>query len=355
MVAISPIRRCWAVWLRGYYPFLRWLVNRRVIPPPIKSLIKLSMIGFARWSVFDRIPASGDGEGLKRLRTPYLLFETNFDGDSDRYLESFCLVLPWGMRGNWWGAYHVPNVRKVSRFVDYVNRHKVPIAYYYSAYPEASTKRIRYARALKREIADFNRQTAYESSDGFQRAYFVLLEKVQRIQRLGPESPPTRNTEALTVMTRVQDSHLQPLKSELDQLRAEPPVLPKCTHFARWAVVDHLRPLGKHVDPTSYLLFSAWFDCTVDKYLPALHAALGTHAESIWGHCGLDVGDLSKFEHQLRANAVTPGTKFHAYDGMTVDEVHEARRCAERFSEFAIEHQTCDAEALQSAWNTEWR
>src|SRR5919198_2123321 len=222
MVAISPIRRCWAVWLRGYYPFLRWLVNRRVIPLPIKSLIKLSMIGFARWSVFDRIPASGDGEGLKRLRTPYLLFETNFDGDSDRYLESFCLVLPWGMRGNWWGAYHVPNVRKVSRFVDYVNRHKVPIAYYYSAYLEASTKRIRYARALMREIADFNRQTAYESSDGFQRAYFVLLEKVQRIQRLGPESPPTRNTEALTVMTRVQDSHLQPLKSELDQLRAEP-------------------------------------------------------------------------------------------------------------------------------------
>jgi hypothetical protein len=252
MVAISPIRRYWAVWLHFWYPFVRGLAERRVLILPIKSLIRLSMIGFARWSVFDRVPAPG-GEGFERLPKPCLLFETNFDGDSDEYLEAFCLVLPWGMRGNWWGAYGVPNVRRVSRFVRYVNKHKFAIAYYYSAYPDSSTKRIRYARKLACEIAAFNAQTAGASAEGFQRAYHDLLAKAQRFRRLGPDPPREKHTEALSVLTRVEDGRAGALKTELERLREEPPNLPGNTHFARWAVVDHLRPLPKHeVDPTSY-------------------------------------------------------------------------------------------------------
>jgi hypothetical protein len=356
MVAISPIRRYWALWLRGYYPTLQWLAERGVLPHPVKSLIKLSMIGFARWSVFDRVPASGDGEGVKRLPTPYLLFETNFDGDSDRYLESFCLALPWGMRGNWWRAYGVPNVRKVSRFVSYVDAHKIPIAYYYSAYPDASTKRIRYARELVGEIAALNRNTVNESAEGFQRQYFDLLTKTQHIRLLGPDPPSKQHTDALTVMTRVEDGHVDALKRELERLRGQPLRLPEGTHFARWAVVDHLRPPPtREVDPTSYLLFSAWFDRPRHEFLFGLYDSLETRAQSIWGHCGLDVGDRPKFERELLAHEVNPGSKFHAYDGVTVDEVYNARGCAERLSRFAIKHQGSDAQALQSAWDLEWR
>jgi hypothetical protein len=355
MVAISPIRRYWAIWLHFWYPFVRGLAERRVLILPIKSLIRLSMIGFARWSVFDRVPAPG-GEGFERLPKPCLLFETNFDGDSDEYLEAFCLVLPWGMRGNWWGAYGVPNVRRVSRFVRYVNKHKFAIAYYYSAYPDSSTKRIRYARKLACEIAAFNAQTAGASAEGFQRAYHDLLAKAQRFRRLGPDPPREKHTEALSVLTRVEDGRAGALKTELERLREEPPNLPGNTHFARWAVVDHLRPLPKHeVDPTSYLLFSAWFNGTPGEYLPALHGCLGARAQNIWGHCGLDVGDPSKFERQLRAYVVKPGSRFHAYDGATVEEICGACKCAKRFSDFAIAHQRSNAEKLRSAWNSEWR
>ena len=52
------------------------------------------MIGFARWSMIDRIPAGVDKEQATPLRRPFLLFETNFNGDHDAYFEAFAFVVP---------------------------------------------------------------------------------------------------------------------------------------------------------------------------------------------------------------------------------------------------------------------
>src|SRR5438105_3578853 len=120
MTLISPVPPWWARLQR----VLGWLNTRALRHTtryyPFASLVQLSFIHFAHWSVFDRIPP-GDPSG-RRLPHPYLLFQSNFNRGSHEYIEAFCYVIPTGVRLNWGGAYGFPPPKPVSRLLDYVDQ-----------------------------------------------------------------------------------------------------------------------------------------------------------------------------------------------------------------------------------------
>nr|AIA11786.1 Unknown Function [uncultured bacterium] len=314
-----------------------------------KKLTALSTIGFARWSMLYRVP-SGVSKGVARpLRRPFVLFETNFNGDSDQYLESFALVVPKAMNRVWNHAYEVPNVERVSEWLTHVNKEKLPIAAYYCAYPGATVKMIRSALALQRLLPRFRNEVPAMSGKQFEVKFRGLLAGVQRIRN--PDSNTTAQTGRVTTLIPVPADRKAQLHRDLGALASPAASMPEGTHFARWCVIDQVR---YEDDPTSYLLFSAWFDGdAADKYLKAMYDELGAkRANDIWGACDFAGNDAETFAKFLLRYKVDPGSEFAGYNGVTVAEVLAALDVSERFHKFAVDSQSASKKtlSLKDAW-----
>jgi hypothetical protein len=381
MTAFTAVPRYWTRWLRVYWWALkplervqsdrgRWLIAHTPLLKDVDSLTALTMISFARWSV-ETMPARSSSNGSRPQ--PYVLFETNFNGDNDQYLEGFSLVVPSSMRLTWrlgpLGGFHVPDVGRVSRFLRYVNQVKLRSIYgYYCAYPNASTKMIRAALALRQRVGEFNRDFANEGDPAtFLREYRKLLTNVQKIRNPRLDRPDKAGagtgtgTGTLSVLAPVVEARKDELRRNLEALSVAPEeVVPTDrTHFARWILVDGLESApNREEDRTPYLLFSAWFDYRKqdseeqgqEQYVKALHRSLAGR-EAIWEHCGFKgSGEADQFWDEMRNHRVKLGIPFYGYEGMTVKEVRDALECAERFSAFAVDSQGREAGALQQTW-----
>ena len=133
---LTPIPRWWAWWLRFSWPGAeRFPLVSTIVHAP---LLKLRFIHFAHWGLLSRLPSRG-GE---RLPDPFIVFNSNFNGDVNAYLDAFSIMVPVRMRLLWQGAYNFPGPLPLGRFRDYVMSRALTARHYYCAYPEASAKTI---------------------------------------------------------------------------------------------------------------------------------------------------------------------------------------------------------------------
>jgi hypothetical protein len=384
MTAFTAVPRYWARWLRFYWwalqplervqsKFGRWVMAHLPTLKDVESLTALSMISFARWSIIDSPPSEGGADGPG---TTYVLFETNFNGDNDSYLEAFSLVVPSSMRLTWrlgpLGSYHVPDVARVSGFLRYVNRAQLrPISGYRSAYPNASTKQVRLALELDPRIRHFDQNFRGADPDAFLREYTKLVAGSQTIRN--PWRKPSRKVGALSILAPVIDSQRDELELQLQRLSdTTVELFPERTHFARWILVERRETRGTGYDRAPYLLFSAWFDYRPEElelsaadreeqghrtYAKALYQSLGGRANTIWSNCTYEEvlqapgnPDLPSQFWEFRR--VKVGIPFYGYEGATVREIEEALLLTATFARFAVEAQGLAAADLQSKWVT---
>ena len=175
LTVMSPMKPGWPLILR-----LRFRVVQR-LPVLTKDLRRLSFIHFAYWSLVDRLPYHGPPQEEDRLHSTYLLFESNFNGMWDEYIDAFSAVLPDRMKGLWGSSYGFPGPVPVGPFKDYIRDNEYEVGHYYSAYPQASATMIQGALALQRRFSGFARQLRDEMTpEEFQAAYHALLTDVQR-------------------------------------------------------------------------------------------------------------------------------------------------------------------------------
>jgi|Tabmets5t2r1_1033131.scaffolds.fasta_scaffold07894_2 hypothetical protein len=168
---ITPVRRPWSWWLRRTWPGSD---RSAFIKAPI---LRLSFIHAAHWGLFDRIPATGSDP----LPTPYILFQSNFDGRAFEYAEAFALEMPWRIRGLWAGAHGFPGPNPPNRFVRYVLSHAVEGPFhYYARYPTGTVRTVRSALALKESFTRFERKAAGLDADKFAEAWREFLTREQR-------------------------------------------------------------------------------------------------------------------------------------------------------------------------------
>jgi hypothetical protein len=183
ITVISVARRSWGLFLT-----LNWArisLMRRLKGPSMteRSLQELAFIGVAHWALLRRIPANGRRWRARRLRKPYVLFQSNFYGSGNQYIEGFSLVIPLGVWATWGGAYGVPRPLPVAPFQGYIEEHRIPSDqyHYYCAYPEASTKMIRAALELKREFDAFAPRASELEPEEFAAEYRALLTRTQTL------------------------------------------------------------------------------------------------------------------------------------------------------------------------------
>jgi hypothetical protein len=179
MTAVSTVPRWWTVWLTTVWPIARRLDRLHLPGPPARALIKLNSINFAHWSLF--APPERRRRDGPRPPHRYLLFQSNYSGESHGYVEGFCEATPLGMRGLWGGADGVPDPQPAGPFVRYVSRVEKPIAHYYRPYPHASPKMIKASLELRRRFEAFERQADWLDDEEFPDACREFLADVQRL------------------------------------------------------------------------------------------------------------------------------------------------------------------------------
>lgn len=256
-------------WGRFWLPVMFAIVRR--FPSATSKLRHLSFIHFARWSLVHELPHNGDPQPRGEFPQSRLYFESNFNGGWGEYIDAFSYELTRGMRAFWGSSVGFPGAIPTEPFKAYIRAHESEAAYYFSAYPAATSTMIQ--RALK--LAEL-------------------------------EGPPAQEFMAMTPIAPGATPALRALLRSVDPLRKLP-----ATHMGRLVVVADFEGLD-------YLVFSANFDGDPDAYLSDLVAL--EEAPAIWAHCFGATADLKAY---LLHNQIHADVLFTAYNA-TVAQVLEA-------------------------------
>ncbi len=159
-------------------PLLLWLVfwAGRNIKETLQKLEMLSFIHYARWAVIERFPYGDDGE---RLNHTYLLFESNFNGTWDQYIDAFSEVVALRMKAIWGTSFGFPGPLPVEPFKAYIRQNEFVANHYWSAYPGATTTEVLAASRVESALEELCQVSAGLDPDSFSAAYGSFLTKVQ--------------------------------------------------------------------------------------------------------------------------------------------------------------------------------
>jgi hypothetical protein len=155
-------------------PIVFWV--GRNVTATLKKLQMLSFIHYARWVVVKQFP---DGSGGEKLNYPYLMFESNFNGSWDQYIDAFSEVVPSRMKGIWGTSYGFPGPIPVEPFKDYIRANEYVANHYYNAYPGSTTTEIISAAKVVEAVAALRARAPSLDPAAFKTAYEDMLTSIQ--------------------------------------------------------------------------------------------------------------------------------------------------------------------------------
>jgi hypothetical protein len=146
-----------------------------------RELEQLAFIHFGRWSIIRQLPFNGPPQERDRLRYNYLLFESNFDGTWDQYIDAFSQIVPERMWALWGSSYGFPGPRPVGPFKRWIRGNEYPADHYYCAYPDAPTAVIVQALELRGRLEELVASSEDLSAEEFAVAYEGFLTDTQHL------------------------------------------------------------------------------------------------------------------------------------------------------------------------------
>ena len=126
-----------------------WLANRRAEQSK-GNLSGITTIHFARWAIVGKgILSQGDHA--------YLLFESNYDGSWDSYIDDFVQFASTRMNLIWGNCleYSSRGCRDAAWFKQHIRKHQFPAQVFYSAYPDLTVKNILTDLEISHSFAQF--------------------------------------------------------------------------------------------------------------------------------------------------------------------------------------------------------
>jgi hypothetical protein len=175
MTVVSLLRPVLS-WPPGGVLLQRLLLGAGVRETP-DTIRRLSFIHFARLVIIRKLPNLG--QPAETLREPLMLFESNYNGTFDQYIDAFAEVIPLKMRAFWGTSYGFPGARPVTQFKTFIRANEFVAEHYYSAYPTATTTMITAALDLRGPHESFYRRARSLTPEQFARAYRAFLTTVQ--------------------------------------------------------------------------------------------------------------------------------------------------------------------------------
>ncbi len=166
LTLLTPVRPSWLLFLRLGF-FVSWhakVFNRHIL--------QFNFIKFVRWTVVRDLP----GEGLSYS---YMLFESNFDGPWQHYIDAFAYVIPKDIRLTWGRGINFPYPPPSEPLKAWIARNSMEGGTYYCAYPQASTRMVRSALNVRERFLPLAREAERMSPEEFAAAYERFLVEAQ--------------------------------------------------------------------------------------------------------------------------------------------------------------------------------
>ena len=392
MTIVTPIRPWYrlggSLLVRTVFRFARYVTRT---PGAIQEL---SFIHFARWGLIERFPDFG--QPAEQLRQPLFMFETNYNGSFDQYIDAFSNVLTSGMTLFWGTSYGFPGPKPVTRFETYIHANEYLAGHYHSAYPGASATMISAALPLREQYLDLRAKANNAiSPDVFAKEYTSLVRALQGNPVSVPASSPSiaqkflervaglkallglpgkgnrsGHSYAITSLVPIKRDQVEKLRAFLDGLSGSvsPFAGVPSVHFARLLIVDQMRLDWPHAPSpatelqSAYLLLTAAVTApegTIETYPSAffgdLAALIPETVESLWGGCygypGIDLAE--NFVTYLEQSELATVLFYVGYPDADVATVHSALSISAWLRGFAITQQGNDRKTLMAAFLTE--
>ncbi len=166
LTMLTPIRPQWLWFLRLGF------LGAKFFPMAQKAILQFDFIHYVRWAIVDGLPG-------ERLRYRYLLFESNFDGPWQHYIDAFAYVVPKWIRLTWGRGPGFPGPPPAGPLKDWIAMNSLDGGHYYCAYPQATVTMVRSALALEERLDMFAHRAANLPEDRFDEAWEAFLEDAQ--------------------------------------------------------------------------------------------------------------------------------------------------------------------------------
>ncbi len=153
------------------------------------ELRSLAFIHFARWTIIGRSQLARF-PAMKKPETfsySYLLFESNFNGSWNEYVDAFHSVLSFKLNLVWLWSENYPGSIPLMPFKNYIEHNQIYNDYYYMAYPGSTVCDVHNAIDVQQSFETLA-LSANADDKAFSSAYRLFLGQVQN--KLGPSGSP---------------------------------------------------------------------------------------------------------------------------------------------------------------------
>ena len=168
LTLFTPVRPQWLAVLKAGF----WL--GKYVPLAQKHILQFDFIHFVRWTIVHEMPHV-DPAKRQKLKYGYLFFESNFDGPWQHYIDAFAYVIPKDIRFVWGRGIHFPYPPPAEPLKAWIARNSMEGGHYYCAYPQASTRMVQHALAVRERFAALERDAQQLDPEEFKAAYERFL------------------------------------------------------------------------------------------------------------------------------------------------------------------------------------
>lgn len=124
---------------------------------------KVTGTHFARWNVIDDMPQLGFPTAPDHLQSKYLLLETDFDGDRDRWIDSFVTAMPDVIDAIYRHCEGYPGVDSMADFRNYLVKCQLHTTLDFAPYGETNLDTVLRALDAQRKFLGFVHATQGKS------------------------------------------------------------------------------------------------------------------------------------------------------------------------------------------------
>jgi hypothetical protein len=169
----------------GHATALRWYLAS--LPRDHTSpFAQVSSTHFARLVVMDDVVFVGSPAIEEHLKSRYLVFETNFDGDLDTYLTRMARKIPDFVDSVWKHCVGYPGVSDPAAFAAYMKKCQIETTFFFADVNDKTVQQNLKALQIQSALSHFIEQNQGKPPAEIQKSFGVLLERLAK----APAPPP---------------------------------------------------------------------------------------------------------------------------------------------------------------------
>jgi hypothetical protein len=142
----------------------------------------------ARLVVMDDVVYVGAPAREEHLKSKYLVFESNLDGDLDTYLKDLAAKIPDHLDAVWQHCVGYPGARNAPAFVDYMKACQLQTTFYFAAVNDKTVDQTLHALQTQAEVAEFIATHQGMEPARLQREFFEFTARLDALPRPQPGS-----------------------------------------------------------------------------------------------------------------------------------------------------------------------